>query len=214
MLAGAVGMKKLPVFLLAVMVLARPDLVLAGPIDIHVWHSTHTVSVRTTFDDYQDRTFLSRSNQLRTTTDTFGAGESIDYGDMGHATATANDFEVFVDANAVWKLQKDQVSSAGATASLAVDFSPVADAMGEVTIDRLVGYATYTNAAITLLNLTTNTVLWDTGWDYVNESKYGTAYYYSDFVDGPVSMLSTLSASDTTALVCRRGLAPWATPET
>ena len=41
----------------------------------------------------------------------------------------------------------------------------VVDATGELTIDSIVGYAIYTNAAITLLNLTTNTVLWDTGWE-------------------------------------------------
>jgi hypothetical protein len=156
-----------------------PSIAPAGPIGItNVW-SSYSVTTQTLINDWTSGVKVS-TTETRTIsspdpvsdsmmyTSTFGVG----YTDVG-ATADADVFSTATSTTAWWLSGNVEVWSAEAWATSTLEFTPVEDGTGSLTIDLSAGGSApwWSEASVMLVDSTANLVLWTYGWDWVYPSS-------------------------------------------
>jgi hypothetical protein len=170
----------------------------AESIGIQVFNSTYTTTVSSLFQDFESGSYTAVPEE-RTSTGSAPASDALLFASFGHALADAALFSVVADTAAVFKLAGDYLDRAAASATSVIDFSPVADATGDISVSLAAfGSAQHSSGSVRLQDLTTGTVVWDMGWDNVGAPPvYGVTLPMSPLrFEGPQAVETALLASN------------------
>jgi hypothetical protein len=172
----------------------------ADSIAIHVFSTSYTTSVSSLFQDYDSGTgTYTPISDARTTTASAPIDDAMLFGAAGYAIADAEFLSVSTNTAAAFRFRSDFVDRTAAEATSILDFSPITDAAGGITVALAAfGSAQHSNGSVTLRNLTTGTTVWDMGWDRpFGPVVYGVKLPTSPLTyAGPQTVPTVLLASD------------------